>query len=157
MEENLKIKQPQLEVASVEIEKLIKKIEVDKKEANEQQILVSEEEEVANKQAQEANDIKQTAEVMVADANKKLAQTQEDVKLLETKHLSEIKSFSNPSAAVKLVMGGVCYFLLDQIKAKGGDIIMQVDPEDQFKRRKIENYFETSKIYLLKEPEKLKQ
>lgn len=35
MEENLKIKQPQLEVASVEIEKLIKKIEVDKKEANE--------------------------------------------------------------------------------------------------------------------------
>lgn len=57
-----------------------------------------------------------TAEAMVSDAKTKLDQTCADVKLLQTNHISEIKSFSVPSPTVKLVMGGICYFLIDEIK-----------------------------------------
>ena len=53
-------------------------------------------------------------------------------------------------------MGGICYFLIDEIKEKGGEIVKILDPEDQFKRKKIEDYYATSKLYLLNNPEKLK-
>lgn len=49
MEVMLSEKQPKLEVAQKEIEILIQKIEVDKKEANEKQAVVAVEEEIATK------------------------------------------------------------------------------------------------------------
>lgn len=82
MEVILSDKQPKLEVAQKEIEILIQKIEVDKKEASEKQAIVAVEEEIATKQAKEANEIKMTAEAMVSDAKMKLDQTCADVKLL---------------------------------------------------------------------------
>lgn len=94
---------------------------------------------------------------MVYEAKVKLDQTQADVKLLQTNHISEIKSFTVPSNAVKLVMGAVCYFMIDEIKEQGGEIIKKIDPDDQFKRRKIEEYYDTSKKYLLNNPDKLKK
>lgn len=117
MEIILSDKQPKLAVAQKEIEILIKKIEIDKKGASEKQAIVAVEEEIAMKAAAEANEIKVTAEAMVSDANTKLEQTCADVKLLQTNHISEIKSFSVPSPTIKLVMGGICIFLIDEIKS----------------------------------------
>ena len=82
MENILTEKQPKLAVAKVEIAILIEKLEVDKKEANEKQAIVAVEEAAANIQAKEANEIKLYAEQSVSEAQRKLDQTTEDVKLL---------------------------------------------------------------------------
>ena len=64
--------QPELEKASIETEKLMEKLTVDKAEAEEVQKVVSEEEKIANVQKAEATALATEAEEAVAEANTSL-------------------------------------------------------------------------------------
>jgi dynein heavy chain len=67
-----------------------------------------------------------------------------EVKKLKKDHLNEIKALANPPVVIKVVMGGIVILLQDQIKKVGGQIVIKtVDG------KKEEDYFETSKKYLL--------
>ncbi len=66
------------------------------------------------------------------------------MKKLKKDHLNEIKALANPPVVIKVVMGGIVILLQDQIKKVGGQIVIKtVDG------KKEEDYFETSKKYLL--------
>ncbi len=58
------------------------KLVVDKKEAEETQVIVSQEEIIATEQANEANKIKEYCESQVEEANKNLEECLEEVKKL---------------------------------------------------------------------------
>lgn len=64
------------------------------------------------------------AEAAVADANKQLEKTLEEVQKLKKEHLVEIKSLGSPPNAVKVTLAGVVILNTNKIKANGGDIIM---------------------------------
>jgi dynein heavy chain len=67
-----------------------------------------------------------------------------EVKKLKKDHLNEIKALANPPVVIKVVMGGIVILLQDQIKKVGGQIVIKtVDG------KKEEDFFETSKKYLL--------
>jgi dynein heavy chain, axonemal len=116
---------PELEQANIDTEKLMAKIEIDTKDANETRVTVSAEEAIAKKQADEAQAIADQANLAVQDANEKLDLTLEEVKKLKKDHIVEVKSLSNPPIAVHIILGGTCILLLDEIKKKGGDIEMR--------------------------------
>ena len=59
-----------------------------------------------------------------------------------------------PTSVVRLVCQAMVYLNIDYIKSKGGDIIRKADPT-QVGGKKIEDFFETAKSYLLNEPQKL--
>ena len=61
---------PELDISAAETDKVMQQITIDKKEADETQQIVSQEEELANKEANAANIIKKRAEESVAEANK---------------------------------------------------------------------------------------
>jgi hypothetical protein len=71
---------PELEQANIDTEKLMAKIEIDTKEANETRVTVSAEEAIAKKQADEAQAIADQANLAVQDANEKLDLTLEEVR-----------------------------------------------------------------------------
>lgn len=75
----LKDMQPELEKASIETEKMMQKLSVDKAEADTTQKVVSVEEAQATKQAAEATKLAEEAEASVADANRSLAETLAEV------------------------------------------------------------------------------
>lgn len=108
MQEKLKALQPQLIVTSKETEALLRSIEVQKKEADEANAIIHEEEIVAEKSAAEARAMKADCE---ADLNKILPVLAEATAALETLNkndITEIKSLKSPPQGVKLVMEAIC-------------------------------------------------
>ena len=67
-------KQPKLVLASEETEKMLAIISVDKKDADEKQVIVSQEEAEATKQTVEAQKIADHCEQSVSKANQELAE-----------------------------------------------------------------------------------
>jgi len=86
----------------------------------------------------------------VADANDSLSRTLEEVKKLKKEHLVEIKSFTNPSDVIVIVLQAVIILVLDKIKDKGGDIQHKI-----VNGKKEEDYFGTAKMFLLNDPKDL--
>ncbi len=151
----LKEKQPQLEIASVETDKMLEIITVDKVAADEKQVIVSQEEVEAAKQTEEAQKIADKCVQSVAKANADLEEINKQIQQLTDAHITEIKSLANPPSACKLIMGGLVIMNLDYIKTeKKGKMIMKADPDNPF-GKKIPDYFGTAKQYLLGEPKKL--
>lgn len=75
--------------------------------------------------------------------------------LLTDAHITEIKSMNNPSAACRLIMGGLVILMLDYIKEeKKGKMIQKADPDNPF-GKKQNDYFMTAKTYLLNEPKQM--
>jgi len=89
----------------------------------------------------------------VADANKQLESTLEEVKKLKKEHLVEIKSLGSPPNAVKVTLSGVVILQAEKIRKSGGEILTSVK-EGQIGKRE-ENYFETAKRYLLNDSREL--
>ncbi len=116
--------QPELEKASIETEKMMVKLSVDKAEADATQKVVAVQEAEATKQEQEARKLANEAEAAVAEANISLQNTLDEVKKLKKEHLVEIKSLGSPPNAVKVTLAGVVILLSDKIKKAGGEIIM---------------------------------
>ena len=83
---------------------------------------MSHEEKEATAQAEEASKLAREAELSVADANESLNKTLDEVKKLKKEHLVEIKSFTNPSDVIVIVLQAVIILVIDEIKEKGGDI-----------------------------------
>lgn len=122
----------------------MEKLTVDKAEAEKVQIVVSEEEKIANVQKAEATALANEAESAVSEANQSLEITLAEVKKLKKEHLNEIRALANPPTVIRVVLGGVVVLLQDKIKAMGGQIIIKnVDG------KKEEDYFETAKKHLL--------
>ena len=67
--------QPKLEEAAIETEKVMARLEIDKKEADETQKVVSVEEAEAQIETKKANEIKRDCEESVAEANRILETT----------------------------------------------------------------------------------
>lgn len=66
------------------------------------------------------------------------------MKKLKKDHLNEIKALANPPNVIRVVLGGVVILLSDKLKANGNQIVIKnVDG------KKEEDYFETSKKFLL--------
>ena len=63
----------------------------------------------------------------------------------------EIKSFTNPSDVIVIVLQAVIILVLDKIKEKGGDIQTKINAAG----KKEEDYFGTAKAYLLNDPKDL--
>lgn len=117
--------------------------------------MVAKEEAEATIQQQEASELAAEAQAQVAEANILLNETLEEVKKLEIKNLVELKSMNNPPDACKCTLGGVVMLTMDYIKEQGGAMIMMPDPDPKAYGKKIDDYFNTAKKYLLAEPQKL--
>lgn len=139
--------QPELELANIETNKMMENLKVEKDDAAITQKLVAQEEIEATMQAAEANEIAVEAAERVKVANEQLAITLLKVKELQKDHLVELKSLASPPEAVKVVLAGVVILNTDNIKAAGGEIIMQNIPGVIGKKE--ENYFDTARKYLL--------
>ena len=139
--------QPELEKAAIETENVMKKLEVDKKEADETQRVVALEEIEAQKQETEARELAREAELAVEEANIMLNKTMEEVQKLKKEHLVEVKALPNPPRACVIVLGGMVILCLDAIKEAGGNIIMKNVEGGMGKKE--EDYFNTAKQYLL--------
>ncbi|KAL4429885.1 hypothetical protein ABPG74_022908 [Tetrahymena malaccensis] len=141
---------PLLEKASIETEQVMAKLSVDQKEAEEAEKLVAAEEKIAKAQQQDATDLADKASAAVADANKILDATLQEVQKLKKDHLVEVKALPNPPKAVKVVLGGIVILNLDYIKKCGGNIITK--KVEGTLNQKEEDYFETAKKFLLNDP-----
>lgn len=123
MKINLKKKEPELQKASADTEKLMKHLTVEKADAEKTQTVVAKDEVEATKGALEAQKIADEAESAVADANIKLAETLAEVSKLKKEHLTEIKSLLKPPGACRVVLAGVVILNNDFVKAKGEIVI----------------------------------
>lgn len=126
----------------------MEKLKVDNEMASKTQIVVSQEEAVAIKQATEANKLAEEAEESVREANEKLNETLKLVAKLRKEHITEIKTFNNPTPTVKLVIKGVVLILMEYVKKAGGKLIIKSEGG-----KKEEDYFETCKKYLMSDPQ----
>ena len=149
-------KQPELEKAQEETEKMMKKLVVERKEADETQKIVAKEEAEASKQEAEARELEKKQETAVEEANIILDNTLKEVQKLKKDHLVEIKSLPNPPEATRVTLGGVVILFQDHIKKNlNGEIVVRPDPDPKNFGKKIEDYFETAKRYLLNDPKEL--
>jgi dynein heavy chain len=149
----LKEMQPKLEKASIETQKMMEKLKVDKAAADETQKVVAREEADAQKQQEEASRLAAHAEASVADANRSLELTIVEVQKLRKEHLTEVKALGSPPNAVKVILAGVVILNMDYIK-KNGEVIMSAK-EGAVGGKKEENYFETARKYLLNDSREL--
>lgn len=81
----------------------------------------------------------------MAEANKSLEVTLQEVSKLNKDHLVEIKALPNPPRACVVILGGMVVLLTDKIKKMGGEIIMK-NVEGQI-GKKEEDFFSTAKKY----------
>ena len=100
--------QPILEKTSIEVDELMKKIEVDKVGAGETKAVVEVEETAASAKAAECKEIKESAEAGLAEALPALAAAVECLKNLKISDISEVAKYSKPPDLVVLVLEGLC-------------------------------------------------
>ena len=131
------------------------KLTIDKKSAEETQVIVSKEEEIATIQTNEANAIKKHCEETVDEANKNLEECLKEVDKLKKNHLDEIKSLAKPPIPINVVLTGLVILNKDYIKSLGGDVIKINDPDPKNIGKKVEDFFSTAKKFLLNDPKTL--
>ena len=100
--------QPVLEKTAIDVEELMKKIEVDKASAAETKAVVEVEEAAASAKAAECKEIKDSAEAGLAEALPALAAAVECLKNLKQSDISEVAKYSKPPDLVVLVLKGLC-------------------------------------------------
>jgi len=117
---------------------------VDKAAADEAQVRVAEDEAEATIQQAEASKLQAKAADAVADAQKILDQTTEEIKSLKKEHLVEIKAFTNPPKPVYWTLAGVCVMFGERVPLK--------PIPGSLTNEKKEDYFEYAKEKLLNDP-----
>ncbi|EFJ29004.1 inner arm dynein 3-2 [Selaginella moellendorffii] len=112
MQQELQDLMPKLIVTVEEVEKLMAKVEREKKEVVEpKKAIVMKDEAEASKQAAEAKGIKDECEAVLAVAMPVLEEALAALDTLSANDINYVKKLSNPPAAVKLVMEAVCVIL----------------------------------------------
>ena len=137
---------PELAEAQVQSEKMMEHIVVDKAEAEETQKHVAKDEAEAQEKADEVERLQSQAQGELDEALPLLDKALESVKSLKRDHIVEVKSFTAPSEGVILTMEAVC--VMFRIKP-----VKKNDPNKL--GGKIEDYWESAKNDLLKNPKQL--
>jgi dynein heavy chain len=102
---------PVLEVKAKEAKVLIEKVAVDKEAANEVRARVEVDEREVSTKAEETRLVQEDAQKDLDKAMPALNAAVSALKSLEKKDITEMKSFTNPPAAVRTVMEAVCVLL----------------------------------------------
>ena len=103
--------QPELKQKTIEQEELIKKLEVDRYEANKKKTIVEEEERIVNEKADKIREMKMEADKILNDALPILNEATEALNTLNRNDISEIKSQPNPHALVRFTLECVAVLL----------------------------------------------
>lgn len=130
IEENLKEVMIDVEQKKAETNKLIEKVNVQKKDANEQQIMANEEERKTLELAAAANGIKEKAEMAYLDAKPKLEKAQEALSRLSADKVTIMKNLKSPPPLVMLTGKVVSYVF----KGEKVDIFSDKDNDVAWKR-----------------------
>ncbi|XP_033097643.1 dynein heavy chain 7, axonemal-like isoform X2 [Anneissia japonica] len=139
MQKELEDLQPQLKVATKEVDEIMVIIERDSVEVAKTEKIVKADEEVANKQAGAAQAIKDECDADLAEAMPILNSALAALNTLTQQDIGVVKTMNNPPAGVKLVMEALC--ILKKIKP---DRI----PDPSGSGKKIEDYWGPSKKLL---------
>lgn len=139
--------EPQLKEAEVQVQQLLSQITADRAKEQETKVLVAREEAEASKQQKEANELKQTAEDSVREANEELENSLQKIKLLKPQNITEVKNFSNPPQKVKVVNAAMTILILDN--ALLGSILK--------KKFDLDEFWKLGKNHLLSDGNKLFQ
>jgi dynein heavy chain len=143
MQEELTALKPQLILATKETDALLVTIQADTVVANETKHVVEGEEKICNKQAAEANALKESCENDLAKAIPALKGAVAALKTLSKSDIVEVKAMKKPPPGVKLTMEAVCLMMrVPPNKIK--------DPEGGTK--KIEDFWGPAQKVLLSDP-----
>ncbi|CAD7963334.1 unnamed protein product [Amoebophrya sp. A120] len=146
LQEDLKAMQPVLEKTSKEVEEMMVVIARDKEAATVVQETCAVEEKAALEISEQCTAIKEDAQRDLDEALPALEQAVQCLKRLKMDHLREVKALANPPSGVKLTMESICImFQVPPVKKN--------DPERPGK--KIDDYWEASKLNVLNDPKKL--
>jgi len=111
LKETLKELQPQLEEQDKELEKTLAIVKVEKENADEEERLVLTEKEVVEKQAAEAQEIKDDADADLKQAQPQMDAAKVAVSKLDPAAITEVKSFPKPPELVEFVMEAIMIYL----------------------------------------------
>eukprot|EP01063_Lacrimia_lanifica_P030854 TRINITY_DN4987_c0_g4_i2.p1 TRINITY_DN4987_c0_g4~~TRINITY_DN4987_c0_g4_i2.p1 ORF type:complete len:4157 (+),score=1788.38 TRINITY_DN4987_c0_g4_i2:76-12546(+) len=113
LQDSLKISQPKLAEAQVQIEALLKKIVIDTKAADETREAAALDEAEAKEKQDEVGKIRDSAQAILAVALPALEKSLEVLQTLQKKEIAEVGSYPNPPIGVRLTMQGVCIMFRD--------------------------------------------
>ncbi|KAM6934818.1 dynein axonemal heavy chain 7 [Xenentodon cancila] len=139
MQVKLEDLQPQLLVASKEVDKVMVVIERDSVEVAEKEKVVKMDEALANKQAMAAKAIKDECDADLAEAMPVLESALAALNTLTTQDITVVKSMKSPPTAVKLVMEAICI-----LKGVKPDRV----PDPSGSGKKLEDYWGPAKKLL---------
>ncbi|KAM4730848.1 dynein axonemal heavy chain 7 [Anableps anableps] len=139
MQTELEALQPQLLVASKQVDDMMVVIKRESKEVAETEKVVKEDEAVSNAQAMAAKAIKDECDADLAEATPILQSALDALNTLTPQDITLVKSMKNPPTAVKLVMEAIC--ILKGIKP---DRI----PDPAGSLKKVEDYWGPAKKLL---------
>lgn len=108
MRRDLEELQPQLKQAAEETDKMMKTIEIESAQAEEQRSLVSAEEAIANEKASQAQSLKDECQAELAVALPALEAAKAALDTIKPADIVIVKTMNNPPLGVKLVMAAVC-------------------------------------------------
>ena len=108
MRKDLEELQPQLKQAAEETDKMMKTIEVESGQAEEQRKVVSAEEAIANEKASQAQALKDECQAELAVAMPALEAAKAALDTIKPADIVIVKTMNNPPVGVKLVMAAVC-------------------------------------------------
>lgn len=108
MRKDLEELQPQLKVAAEDTVKMMKTIEIESKQAEEQRAVVSAEEAIANEKASIAQALKDECQAELAVALPALEAAKAALDTIKPADIVIVKAMNNPPVGVKLVLAAVC-------------------------------------------------
>lgn len=108
MRKDLEELQPQLKQAAEETDKMMKTIEIESGQAEEQRKVVSAEEAIANEKASQAQALKDECQAELAVALPALEAAKAALDTIKPADIVIVKAMNNPPLGVKLVMAAVC-------------------------------------------------
>ncbi|XP_015226728.1 PREDICTED: dynein heavy chain 7, axonemal [Cyprinodon variegatus] len=108
MQVELEALQPDLLVASKQVDEMMELIKLESKEVAETEKVVKEDEAVSNQQAMAAKVIKDECNAELAKVQPQLDKARESLNTLTPQDMTLLKSMKNPPPAVKLVMEAIC-------------------------------------------------
>jgi dynein heavy chain len=120
--------QPKLKEATVATDALLVKISTDRIVANEQSVLVNAEAEKCDKQAREAQELKESCETDLAAALPALEASRRALDNLKSSDIVEMKAMKTPSRAIKMTMAAICIMLSVKPDKKVKDGDPRIDP-----------------------------
>ena len=103
--------QPQETEETKEVEETMKTMSVEKKKVEEQEILVGQDEAVAQEKAEQADKLKATCSERLAVAEPMLKAALKALKTLKAADFTEMKAYKKPPPKIKICMEAVCILL----------------------------------------------